>query len=233
MDRTGRCIGSTALGVCLFLALGCRPAQGEYSSAVSAAEETASAEFRRIMAAEETTAHACRTVIPGSTATFVVFNDIERSGGVTCFDGTRRIRFAPAEDASCDSVTGASLRTMAAAEAEFYRCSAAYRPSAHGNVRSVVYQLPADASDEARDHFGTLGIDLAALIVYDALPVTHLGVVRGLICMEAPAPREVVDRVLRADIFDPAEVEWSIHSEPCRVVGARISGSHWPEVSGG
>jgi hypothetical protein len=122
---------------------------------------------------------------------------------------------------------------MSAAEAEFYRCSAAYLPSARGDARSVVYQLPAGASDLAKDHFEILGIDLAALVVYDGLPVTYLGVVKGVICLEAPDPTGVANRILQADILDPSEVRWSIFAEPCRVVGSRISGRPWPEVSVG
>lgn len=150
-------------------------------------------------------------------------------GGRTCFTDGQGVIYLPKRRARCPEIAwpGFSEPVVvggATAEAELRRCLAFLTPS-KGPTGVLIYRPTAETVD-----FLLFGLDLGALITHDMLPVTHFGAANGLVCMEAPEPQRVANRVTAAEIAGAEEFTVEISRGSCAALTYERTGLVWPEV---
>jgi hypothetical protein len=179
-----------------------------------------------------TFATICRYEFADRVEPFAIIKMGLREGVQTCFsDGIGRV-FVPLRRDRCPLVlgsTGAQI-SRADAETEFFRCSAAYRPSSTSETDVVLYRPNPDYLGE--DAFLTFGLDVAALVTADMLPATHFGAQGDAVCLEGPDGEAIAEHIRAVDIALEHEVSVVIERGTCRALVPRLLGSEWPEIGG-
>lgn len=153
-------------------------------------------------------------------------------GVQTCFSDGRGRAFIPLRRDRCPTILGVegTQTTRAAAEEEFFRCSAAYQPSSRTVTDVVLYRPnPAYAGDA---DFLTFGLDVGALVTADMLPATHFGFGADAVCLEGPNGREIIQHIAEAEIALEEELSVLVERGTCRALVPRLLGRAWPEIGG-
>lgn len=172
----------------------------------------------------------CRYEFSGRVKSLSVF-EVGRTEGVqTCFSDGKGRAFVPLRRDRCPTVVGVdgTETTRAAAEDEFFRCSAAYRTSSLSETDVVLYRP--NQTDAGDADFLTFGLDVAALVTADMLPATHFGFAGDAVCLEGPNGREIIQHITEADIAREEELSVLLERGTCREIGPRLLGRPWPEV---
>lgn len=171
----------------------------------------------------------CRSSTTRLPPPLEVFRVQMEEGGRTCFTDGQGIVYLPKRRSECPEISWPGFGETAVvggadAEAELRRCLAFLRPS-EGPSGVLIYRPTAEAVD-----FLQFGFDLAALVAHDMLPVTHFGAANGLVCMEAPEPQRVADRVIAAEIAGPQEFTVEIGRGSCAALTYERTGIVWPQA---
>lgn len=169
----------------------------------------------------------CRSSTGELPATLEVFRFQLEAGGRTCFADGEGILFVPKRQSGCPRLDwpgfgGATVVSGAVAEAELRRCLALLAPSG-GSTGVLIYRPTPHAVD-----FPQFGLDLGGLVAHDMLPVTHFGAANGLVCMEAPEPRRVADRITAAGIAGVEEFTIEFGRGSCAELTYERTGHVWP-----
>jgi len=172
----------------------------------------------------------CRSTVTSLPPAMALADFIIAEGGRSCFAGGVGVLFVPVRDSGCaqPEIPGFSQPVEVShrqAQTEMLQCQAAYLPSAD-EPTGVLILSPTPTSID----FIQFGLDMAALVVFDMLPVTHFGVANGVVCMEATSPEAVAERVTSADIATPDEFNVEITHGSCRELTYIRTGQTWPEV---
>jgi len=177
-----------------------------------------------------TFATICRYEFAERVEPLSIFKMGLREGVQTCFSHGKGHAFVPLRRDRCQSVlgsTGAQIE-RADAESEFFRCSAAIRPSSASETDVVLYRPhPAYTGDA---DFLTFGIDVGALVTSDMLPATHFGFAGDAVCLEGPNGREIIQHIAEADIALEEELSVLVERGTCRELVPRLLGRDWPEI---
>lgn len=173
----------------------------------------------------------CRYEFSERVKPFSIFEVGQTEGVQTCFSDGKGRAFVPLRRDRCPMVLGleGAQTTRAAAEDEFFRCSAAYQPSSRSVTDVVLYRPSQTYSGDA--DFLAFGLDVAALVTADMLPATHFGFAEDAVCLEGPNGREIIQHIAEADIALEEELSVLLERGTCREIGPRLLGRPWPEVS--
>lgn len=170
----------------------------------------------------------CRSTASTLPPPRAVIDFIIAEGGRTCFAGGEGVLFVPRRGGACAQPHGLGLTQPVVishrqAQSEMRQCHADYRPPAKEPVGVLIYSPTADAVD-----FLQFGLDVGTLVAFDMLPVTHFGAANGVICLEAPDPQMVAQRVIAAEIAGPEEFDVEITYGSCREATRARTGRSWP-----
>lgn len=200
------------------------------SACAAASPQEGSVQFGRLGEENVRFDEICRSSTEQLPPAFEVFLFQLEEGGRTCFADGKGVLYVPKRRDRCPELAwpGFSDTTVLAgqtAEIELRRCLAFILPS-RGPTGVLLYRPAAGGAVD----FTQFSLDLGALVAHDMLPVTHFGAANGVVCMEAPDPRLVAERVVAADIADSRELEVEIARGSCRDLTYERTGHRWPEV---
>jgi hypothetical protein len=178
-----------------------------------------------------TFATICRYEFSDRVKPFAIFELTQSEGVQTCFSNGKGRAFVPLRRDRCPTVLGleGTQTNRAAAEDEFFRCSAAYQPSSRSETDVVLYRPHPTYEGDA--DFLQFGLDVGALVTADMLPATHLAFAGDAVCLEGPNGREIVQHIAQADIALQEGLSVLVERGTCREIGLRLLGRSWPEIS--
>lgn len=217
--------------------LACRPQDPtRLSAAAPARDHRWEFEFGRITRAPTLDAVFCRARVKDNVPAGVLIERNARQGGVTCVEEAGTVLYAPVRDGGCEIPAaiagGVEEVPFPQAATAFVRCSAVYRASAAGS-RSMVIAVKADATADDHAAFSKLGIDIANLVLFDGLPVTHFAAAHDLICVEARDIGRVIDHIVAANLVDESLVRSQEYDRSCAAVSLDLTGRSWPRPGPG